>query len=210
MTSIDTIILEVDDPAAVGDLYSDTLGLGPRVELRASGAPTSGFRGFTVSLVVAQPSTVDAFTDLAQAAGATVLKPAARSFWGYGSALRTPDGTVVTVASSSKKDTGPAERTVDKLVLQLGVADVKASKRFYADRGLEVASSFGGKYAEFAPSSSGITLALNPRRALARTVSVPVDGDGAHRLVIGTGAASFTDPDGFRWEAAGAGPDPVR
>lgn len=204
MTSIDAIILEVDDPTAVGDFYSDVLGLGSRVELRASDAATSGFRGFTVSLVVSQPSTVDAFTDLAQAAGATTLKPAAKSFWGYGSALQTADGTVVTVASSSKKDSGPAERKVDKLVLQLGVTDVKASKQFYVDHGLEVANSFGGKYAEFAPSAADITLALNPRRALAKTAALPVDGDGSHRLVIGTDAPSFTDPDGFRWQTTDA------
>lgn len=200
MTSLDAIILEVDDPAAVGDFYSDTLGLGSRVRLQASDEATSGFRGFTVSLVVAQPATVDAFTDAALAAGASTLKPAAKSFWGYGSALRAPDGTVVTVASSSKKDTGPAERVVDKFVIQLGVADVKASKRFYVDQGLEATSSFGGKYAEFAPTGSDIVLALNPRRALARTVSVPVDGDGSHRLVIATDAPSFTDPDGYRWQ----------
>ena len=34
-------------------------------------------------------------------------------------------------------------------MLLFGVADIGASKRFYADRGLTVAKSYGGKYVEF-------------------------------------------------------------
>jgi hypothetical protein len=41
---------------------------------------------------------------------------------------------------------------LDEIVLLLGAADVAASKRFYLDRGLEVARSFGRKYVEFATS----------------------------------------------------------
>ena len=52
--------------------------------------------------------------------------------------FRAPDGTIWTVASPSKKDTGPATRKVDEFVLQLGVADVTASKQFYAHRGFSV------------------------------------------------------------------------
>ena len=46
------------DPAAADD-FSTALGVLPYVGVRASEAPTTGFRGFTLSLVVSGPSTVD-------------------------------------------------------------------------------------------------------------------------------------------------------
>ena len=85
-------------------------------------------------------------------------------------------------------------------MLLLGVADVAASKRFYTDRDLEVARSFGRKYGQFA--TAPITLALYGRRALAKDAGVSPDGTGSHRIVIRSDAGPFTDPDGFAWEAA--------
>jgi hypothetical protein len=70
---------------------------------------------------------------------------------GYGGVVQDPGGAIWKVATSSKKDTGPATREIDGLVLLLGVENVKATKRFYLDRGLAVAKSFGSKYVEFAP-----------------------------------------------------------
>ena len=89
------------------------------------------FRGFTISLVVSQPATVDGLVDAALQAGATTLKPVAKSLWGYGGVVYAPDGTIWKVATSSKKNTGPATRRVDDVVLLLGASDVGASKRFY-------------------------------------------------------------------------------
>jgi catechol 2,3-dioxygenase-like lactoylglutathione lyase family enzyme len=201
MTSIEHITLEVADPTAASRFYTAAFGLDGQVGVRASDAPTTGFRGFTLSLVVSQPATVNGLVDAALDAGATPLKPSAKSLWGYGGALRAPDGTICTLASASKKDTGPATRQIDEIVLQLGVADVAASKRFYVDRGLAVGKSYGRRYVEFATSSSPVKLALNKRRALAKVAGVSPDGTGSHRLVIGTDAGPFTDPDGFAWEA---------
>ena len=82
----------------------------------------------------------------------------------------------------------------------MGVADVAASKRFYVDRGLPVAKSFGRKYVEFATAK--VKLALYGRRALAKDAGVSPEGTGSHRIVIGSDAGAFTDPDGFVWEAA--------
>jgi predicted lactoylglutathione lyase len=118
------------------------------VRVRTSQAPTTGFRGFTMSLVVSQPATVNSFIDSALDADAKVLKPAVKSLWGYGGGVQAPDGTIWTVASSSKKDTGPATRQIDAIVLQLGVTDVAASKQFYLDHGLTVAKSYGSRYVE--------------------------------------------------------------
>jgi len=200
MTSIDCVTLEVPDPAAADAFYGAAFGLGAQVGLRASEAPTTGFRGFTVSLVVSQPATVDALIGAALDAGATPLKPAKKSFWGYGGVVQAPDGTIWKVATSSKRNTGPATRQIDEIVLLLGVADVAASKRFYVDHGLEVARSFGRKYVQF--DTTRFKLALYGRHALAKDAGVSPDGTGSHRIVIVSDAGPFTDPDGFAWEAA--------
>ena len=200
MTSIDSITLEVADPTDAGQFYTTAFGLGSQLNLRASEVPTAGFRGFTLSLTVSQPANVNAFIDAALGAGATSLKPAAKSFWGYGGVVQAPDGTIWKVATSQKKDTGPAAREFDRFVLLLGVADVAASKQFYAGHGLAVAKSFGRKYVEFDLASSPVKLALYGRRALAKDAGVPADGTGSHRLTIGGDTGSFTDPDGFAWQ----------
>ncbi|MEV1244460.1 glyoxalase [Nonomuraea sp. NPDC049750] len=201
MTSFKSVTLEVSDPTAA-DAFYQVFGLGAFVNVRASDAPTTGFRGFALSLVVAQPGNVDALVGAALDVGATTLKPATKGFWGYGGVVRAPDGTICKIASSAKKDTGPATRDIDQVALLLGVADVKASKRFYVDRGLAVAKSFGGKYVEFDTPSSAVTLALYPRRALAKDAGVSQEGTGSHRIAIGGDAGPFTDPDGFVWETA--------
>jgi uncharacterized glyoxalase superfamily protein PhnB len=201
MAAIDSVILEVPDPAAAAAFYAAAFGLGDQVRVRASEAPTVGFRGFTLSLVVDQPSTVDSLIGTALEAGATTVKPARKSFWGYGGVVRAPDGTLWKVATSSKKDTGPTTREVDKIALLLGVEDVKATKQFYVERGLPVAKSFGSKYVEFGDQSWPVALALYGRRAAAKDAGVAPDGTGSHRIAISSDAGSFVDPDGFVWEA---------
>ena len=202
MAAISSVVLDVPDPVAAETFYAAAFGLGDRLRLRAGEDPTTGFRGFTLSLVVGQPSTVDDLVGSALAAGATELKPVHKSFWGYGGVVRAPDGAIWKVATSSKKDTGPATRQVDDFVLLLGVDDVKASKRFYVDHGFAVGRSFGGRYAELDTPSSPVKLALYPRRAAAKDAGVAPEGTGSRRLAIVGDAGPFTDPDGFAWEAA--------
>lgn len=203
MTSmIESVILEAPDPVAAETFYAAAFGLDDRLGVRGSDAPTSGFRGLTLSLVVSQPGTVDSLIGTAIDSGATTLKPAKKTFWGYGGVVQAPDGTIWKVATSAKKDTGPATREVDDFVLLLGVDDVKATKQFYVDRGLAVAKSFGSKYVEFDASASPVKLALYTRRAAAKDAGVSPEGAGSHRIVIVGDAGPFTDPDGFIWEAA--------
>jgi predicted lactoylglutathione lyase len=201
MTFIESITLDVADPAAAHRFYTAAFGLDKPLRFRPAQPPTDGFRWFTLSLTVAQPADVRALVDAALDAGATALKPVAKSVWGYGGVVRAPDGAIWKVATPAKKDTGPATRQVDQMVLLLGVEDIAASKRFYTGHGLAVAKSFG-KYVEFATTSSPVKLALYGRRALAKDAGVPPEGSGSHRLAIGGDAGSFTDPDGFEWEAA--------
>lgn len=202
MASIDSITLEVSDTAAAEQFYSDAFGLGPRVRVRASQAPAAGFRGFTLSLVVSQPANARALIDAALAAGATPLKPAGKSFWGFGGVVQAPDGTIWKVATSAKKDTGPPSKQADQVVLLLGATDVAASRQFYAAHGLKVARSFGRKYVEFDTGSGPVGLALYGHKALAKDAGVPPEGTGSHRIAINSDAGPFTDPDGFGWEAA--------
>ncbi len=200
MTNINHITLEVTDTTAAKAFYAAAFDVDKQIELRdASDEPSDGFRGYTLSLVVAQPSTVDSLFKTALEAGATEIKPVTKSFWGYGGSLRAPDGAIWKIASSSKKETGPATRQIDDIVLLIGVDDVKATKQFYVDQGLKVGKSFGSKYVEF--ETATIKLALYGRKALAKDAGVPVDGSGSHRIAISSDAGTFTDLDGFSWEA---------
>jgi uncharacterized glyoxalase superfamily protein PhnB len=201
ITSIDSITLDVADPEAARRFYADAFGLDKQVQMHASDAPSSGFRGFTVSLVVSQPANVRALFDSAVAAGATVLKPVEKSLWGLGGVVQAPDGSIWNLATSAKKDSGPATREFDNIVVLLGSDDVPASKRFYAERGLKVAKSFGS-YVDFATPSSPIGLGLYKRRALAKTSGVAPEGTGSHGIQLNSDGGSFTDPDGFAWGIA--------
>jgi predicted lactoylglutathione lyase len=201
MSAIESITLEVSDATAAEVFYKEAFELGDTIKVRESQEPTNGFRGFTLSLVVSQPSTVDSLVESALGAGATELKPVKKSFWGYGGVLQAPDGTIWKIATSSKKETGPPTRAVDEVVLLLGVEDVKATKQFYVDRGLAVGKSFGSKYVEFETLGSAVKLALYSRRAAAKDAGVPPEGSGSHRVVVHGDGGQFTDPDGFLWEA---------
>src|SRR5690554_5190749 len=128
MNTIDSIALEVSDLTVAEAFYAQAFDLGSRLQLRQSDAPSSGFRGYTLSLITAQPANAQLLFDDAVTAGAEVLKPAAKSLWGFGGAVRSPDGAVWNFATSSKKDAEPASRTIESIVLLLGAEDVKASK----------------------------------------------------------------------------------
>ena len=92
------INIDVDDLDKAVTFYTAAFDLGTQVSLRASEAPTTGFRGFTLSLVVSQPATVDGLIGAALDAGATPLKQAKKGFWwGYGGVIQAPDGTIWTV-----------------------------------------------------------------------------------------------------------------
>lgn len=196
-TTITAVVLAAEDVHA-GRAFYRALGLSDRVHLTGESAPASGFGGYTLSLTVASPAQVDAYVRAATEAGAELVKESSKSLWGYGGTVRAPDGAVWTVASSSKKDRGPAELRYDDLVLLLGVGNVKESKRFYTEQGLRVAKGLGAKYVEF--ETAGIQLALQPRHAVAKNAGVDDDGSGSHRLTVIGDAGSFTDPDGFSWE----------
>jgi catechol 2,3-dioxygenase-like lactoylglutathione lyase family enzyme len=200
MTSIKAVTLQVPDPAAARKFYKTAFGLGTQIRVQQADEQTSGFRGFTLSLLVDGPTTAEGLLTAAIEGGAYELKAATKSFWGYGGAVQAPDGTVVTVAASSKRDKGPASHKVDQILLLLGATDVAASKSFYVERGFTIGRSVGSKYADFKLDGSPIGFAINARATLAKNAHVEPDGDGSHCLIIHADAGPFTDPDGFSWQ----------
>jgi catechol 2,3-dioxygenase-like lactoylglutathione lyase family enzyme len=199
--AIASLTLEVSDPARSQSFYETALGVDSQVRARTADTPAIGFRGFTISLVVGQPSTVDSLLETALVGGAKTLKPAEKGLWGYGAVVQDADGVVWKLATSAKKDKGPATRKIDDLVLLIGAADLRASKRFYVERGLPVKRSFPGRYVEFDAPAGGIKLALYPGRAgLAKDAGISPDGDGPHGIAVNSSAGQFSDPDGFNWE----------
>jgi hypothetical protein len=202
-TAISSLTLEVPDPDSSQRFYDTALGVGSQVRARTADTPATGFRGFTISLVVAQPSTVDSLLETALANGAKAVKPAKKGMWGYGAVVQDGDGVIWKLATSAKKDKGPATREIDDLVLLIGASDLGASKRFYVERGLSVKRSFPGRYVEFEAPPGGIKLALYPGRGgLAKDAGVSPDGDGPHGITVNSSAGQFSDPDGFDWEPA--------
>ena len=200
--TIASLTLEVPDPVASQSFYETALGVDSQVRARTADTPATGFRGFTISLVVGEPSTVDSLLETALAGGAQTLKPAKKGLWGYGAVVQDADGVIWKLATSAKKDTGPTTRTIDDLVLLIGAADMGASKRFYVEHGLSVKRSFPGRYVEFAGPPGGIKLALYPGRAgLAKDAGISPDGDGPHGITVNSSAGQFSDPDGFSWGA---------
>lgn len=198
MTTIHSISLASEDPAA-GELFlKNAFGLGAGVGTHAHDEASSGFRGFTLSVLVPGPSDVRALVERALAAGASAIKEPVKSLWGFGAVLTAPDGTIWKIASRKKKDSGAPTGRVEDVVLLLGVADVAATKAFYIEHGIAVAKSYGSKYVEFETGASPVKLALYKRKALAKDAGVDESGTGSHRLVI-LADADFTDPDGFEW-----------
>ncbi|MGR0220855.1 glyoxalase [Agromyces sp. ZXT2-6] len=202
LTTIDSITLEAPDPEASARFYREAFDLDDRVRTAATDAATDGFRGFTMSLVAPQPANVTALFDAAVAAGADILKPLAKSLWGFGGVVQAPDGAIWNLATSTKKDTAPASRAFDHIVLLLGSDDVSASKKSYTDRGLAVGKSFGS-YVDFEIPGSPIGLGLYKRRALAKSAGISPEGSGSHRIRIAGDGGTFVDPDGFEWVDAG-------
>jgi predicted lactoylglutathione lyase len=196
--TISRITLDVPD-LAEAEVFSKALGVEHVVDHRLATEPSTGFRGYTLSLVCAQPGNVDAFLTAALAAGATALKPAAKSFWGYGGVVQAPDGAIWKVATSTKKDKQPVVQEYDDLVLLLGVEDVKATKQFYLDAGLTVAKAYGSKYVELESAGAPVGLALYGRKALAKDAGVALEGTGSHGITLHGDLGSLHDPDGFAW-----------
>lgn len=168
-------------------------------------AAGSGFRAFTISYLVTHPGEVDVFVERAAAAGARVLKPAAKSLWGgYGGVVEAPDGALWKVATPKKKGEPVDEipEPTDVAVL-IGVADVKRSTAFYRAVGAGKGRAFGGKYADFQAGDGTDTLGLYGHEALAKDAGVPATGAGFRAVTLSRLVQTHDEVDALL-EAAGA------
>ncbi len=206
MLTINHLSLGTTDPDTAAAFYRDALGLDGRVRVHADQDPSSGFRGFTLGLDAPEPEHVDRLVAAAIDAGAETVKPARKQFWGgYSGVIRTPDDTVVKIATSDQRNPDrrnirAASTPIERVVLLLGVKHVGRAKDFYVDAGVAVAKAYGNKYVEFEPGSGAVTLGLYKRSGLAKEFGVDPEGHGSHRLTIASDGASLTDPDGFAWQ----------
>lgn len=85
-------------------------------------------------------------------AGAAVLKPAKKGFFGgFTAVFQASDGSIWSPAAPTKKDTGRAQARPQPTEAGaiLGVADPKASKVFYEALGLTVDRDYGDKFIDF-------------------------------------------------------------
>ena len=201
MTSIDTVTLEVADPAAAAVFYKAAFDLGDRLQLSASEAPTSGYRGFTLALGVSAPATVDALIGAAIDAGATPIKPPKKSVWGYGGVVQAPDGTIWKVVVRRRRTAAqPPARSTRSCCCWGSRTSPRASGS---------TSSAGCPWEELRAevrrvlTRRGSSSRSSGAARWPRTRAWPRMATGSHRIVIGSDAGSFTDPDGFAWEAAG-------
>jgi len=105
---------KVDSPDGVVafDLIGQTLGLYPRAalaeELGIDEASIGGFSGVTLAQNLRDKADVKPLLELAEAAGARILKPAQDVFWGgYHGYFADPDGHVWEVAHNPFSPLGP-------------------------------------------------------------------------------------------------------
>lgn len=106
---------QMDSPPEVASFTLDGcwLGLYGRAALAADAqvAPGgSGFPGFSIAHNVASEAEVDAVMALAARAGAEIVKPAQKVFWGgYSGYFRDPEGYLWEVAHNPLFWVGPAD-----------------------------------------------------------------------------------------------------
>lgn len=233
---LDDITLDAADTAAAHSFYTSALGAQAedgRLDLHGTAAiligdattPPTGFRGYTMSYIVKQPTEVETVLAAAAAGGAEILKPAKKMLFGaFSGVFRAPDGSIWKVAAPTKKDTGPSQNppVPTETAVLLAVDSPKASKSFYEALGLTTDRDYGNKYIDFAPAPGCYRLGLMQRKALAKDVGVDDGGSDARGVVFGirvetssdtqrlldaavaaggtvSGDARFLDPDGHAW-----------
>ena len=90
MSTIPFVCIQAEDAPAARTFYDEAFGLGERLRVSASSEASSGFRGFTLSLIASQPANVDTIFSAALGAGASPVTEPKKSLWGYGGVLRAP------------------------------------------------------------------------------------------------------------------------
>jgi hypothetical protein len=90
MPTISRLLFGAEDAVAAAHFWNAAMPENAPVEVSESNAPTDGFRGFTLSLIAAQPGDVDALVSAGRDAGADLVKAAAKSLCGATVACSAP------------------------------------------------------------------------------------------------------------------------
>jgi catechol 2,3-dioxygenase-like lactoylglutathione lyase family enzyme len=202
---IDTVTLGVTDLGRSREFYERGFGFAPgessMVELREwdalasdAGVPpaSSGFRGFTLSYIVADSAGVDAMLARLVDAGGELVKEPRFAFWGYSAHVADPSGHLWKIASPKRKSllgrksngASPQLVPAQELALTIGVADMKRAKRFYKDGLGNPTKKDYSKFVSFEGGDGTPDLAMYKWDALADDADVPADGSGFRGFAI--------------------------
>src|SRR4051794_17162704 len=180
-----------------------TLGGSAKLELRewdalardAGLSPEgNGFRGFTLSYIVAGSSDVDAMLARLTAAGGRIAKEPKFAFWGYSGHVADPSGHLWKITSPKRRsllgrgkpttDGVPDLVPADELALTLGVAEIKRAKGFYADGlGSQTKKDYS-KFVSFDGGDGTPDLSMYKWDALADDAGVPPDSSGFRGFIM--------------------------
>jgi uncharacterized protein len=196
---IDTVTLGVTDIGRAREFYERGFGFAPggssMVELRewdalasdAGVAPASaGFRGFTLSYIVADSAGVDAMLARLVDAGGELVKEPRFAFWGYSAHVADPSGHLWKIASPKRKPligrkgngARPEIVPAQELALTIGVADMKRAKQFYKEGLGNPTKKDYSKFVSFDGGDGAPDLAMYRWDALADDADVPAEGSG--------------------------------
>jgi catechol 2,3-dioxygenase-like lactoylglutathione lyase family enzyme len=236
---IDAITLGVADVTRSRQFYEQALGgaiveeqEGLTINLGANASPlvlrlwdavaadagipgrSAGFRGFTLSYIVASADGVDEVLARAELHGGVISKAPKNALWGYSAYLTDPSGYLWKVASSKRRSriTRNGSTAVNghttvaqDVPITIGVADMKRTKEFYKDGlGLPVKKDYR-KFVMFSGEDGTSDLGMYQREALAGDAAVDPDGSGFRGFIITHVAASASRVDTLLARAAEAG-----
>ena len=185
-------------PIEKGDDDRVTLGLGGSAALalctwdalaREAGLSpeSSGFRGFTLSYIVAEASEVDDMLARLVDAGGAIAKEPRFAFWGYSGHVADPSGHLWKIASPKRRpllghkreaDGVPKPVPAQELALTIGVADMKQAKQFYEGGLGNRTKKDYSKFVSFEGGDGTPDLAMYKWDALADDADVSPDGSG--------------------------------
>src|SRR3954447_1948295 len=205
----DTAILSLGDSAALElcpwDALADAAGLSPG---------SSGFRGFTLSYIVADSSGVDDMLARLVAAGGEIAKEPRFAFWGYSGHVADPSGHLWKIASPKRKallgrkptaDRVPEPVAAQELSLTIGVADMKRAKRFYEEGLGNPTKKAYAKFVSFDGGDGTPDLSMYNWDALADDANVPPEGSGFRGFAMSHVVDSADAVDRLLDRARGAG-----
>jgi catechol 2,3-dioxygenase-like lactoylglutathione lyase family enzyme len=148
---------------------------------------SSGFRGFTLSYIVAEANDVDDMLVRLVDAGGQIAKEPRFAFWGYSGHVTDPSGHLWKIASTKRRpllgrqraDNGmPEPVPAQELALTIGVADMKRAKQFYKDGLGNPTKKDYSKFVSFDGGDGTPDLAMYKWDALADDANVSAAGSG--------------------------------